>query len=147
MYSARTADNSVDVPSQNPYHAPAGTFHAIVREVRKAGFGRPMVRCTFGLQVPGASIEYRANLDLLENMHPGSDLWNLACKLVGRKAVQDCKGGKFDLNTLVGLPCVVETGHVYNDEGEHDFPFVFVRSVQEPYTLVTPNVPCNASIK
>jgi hypothetical protein len=147
MYTARTADNSIDVPLQNPYHAPVGTFHAIVREARKGGSGRPTVRFTFGLNVPGSSTEYRANLELVESMNSGSDLWHLLCKLVGRKAVQECKGGKFDLNTLVGLQCAVETGHIYNDEAEHDFPFVVVRDVQEAGSLVTSTGNCKASIK
>ena len=147
MNSVHTTDNSIEVPSTNPYHAPVGTFHATVREVRKSGCGRPMVRFTFGLHVPSSSIEFRAKLDLHENMNSGSDLWHLICKLVGRKTVQDCKGGKFDLNTLVGLQCVVETGHIYNDEDEHDFPLVVVRDVQETGTLVTTTGNCKASIK
>jgi len=144
---AATAENSIDVPPKSPYHAPAGTFHATVREVIRLSFGRPTVKFTFDLQVPRFSTLFRANLELAENMNSGSPLSQVLRTLVGIRAVEKCEGGKFDLNTLIGLPCVVETGHIYNDEGEHDFPFVVVRSVQPPYTLVCEPGNCKASIK
>lgn len=144
---AATAENSIEVPPKNPYHAPAGTFHATVREVIKLGFGRAMVRFTFDLQAPHSSTPFRANLELAENMNSGSPLWQVLYTLVGSRAVKKCEGGKFDLNTLIGQPCVIETGHIYNDESEHEFPFVVVRSVQEPNTLICESGNCKASIK
>jgi len=147
MNPAPTADNTIDVPPKSLFHAPQGTFHATVREVRRGGWGRAMVKFTFELNVPRSSTPYRANLELAENMNSGSDLWHVLCKLAGRKAVEKCEGGKFDLDTLIGLPCVVVTEHIYNEEANHEFPFVVVRSVQEPCTLVCESSNCKASIK
>jgi hypothetical protein len=90
----------------------------------------------FNVNVPGSNVQYLAKLDLPENLNEGSDLWNVLCRLITRKRLQDCSGSQFDLNTLIGLPCDLEIGHITDKAEDYEFPLVVVLDIQPAGTLV-----------
>ena len=139
-----TPDNTIEVPKQTSFHTPIGKYNAAIRSVskkiRQGGTSSiPFIRLVFNVHVTGANLDYLAKLDLPENMNEGSELWNVIYRLLGRKALQDCSGGTFDLNTLVGLPCDVEVDHVRGKQERYDFPFVIVTDLREAGALVKKN--------
>ena len=135
--------NTIEVPKQTTFHTPAGQYNATIRSVskkiRQTGTSSiPFVRFVFTVHVPNANVDYLAKLDLPENMSEGSDLWNVLCRLVGRKALQDCSGAKYDLDSLVGLSCDIEVDHVRGKQERYDFPLVLVTNLQTGGSLVKP---------
>jgi len=143
--STPAQDNTIPVPKQTTFHTPAGPFNASIRSVSKkfrlgGDSSIPFLRFVFTVHVPNAKLDYLAKLDVPANMNEGSELWNLLLRLVGRKALQDCSGGKLDLNALVGLSCDIEVEHVPGKEDRYDFPLVIVTDVREPGSLVKPLV-------
>ena len=133
--------NIIAVPRQTTFHTPAGQYSATIRSVskkiRQTGTSSlPFVRFVFTVHITNANIDYLAKLDVPENMSEGSDLWNVLCRLLGRKALQDCSGAKFDLNTLAGLSCDIEVDHVRGKQERYDFPLVMVTDLREAGGLV-----------
>lgn len=130
----------VDVPRQTSWHVPRGSYPSLIRSVslanRLGGYSNtPIVRIVFNPQVPGSQLEYLAKLELKLDLHEGSELWNLLRRLIGRQALQDCSGQKFNLETLVGMACDIEIDHNYDKAETFDFPLVIVTDVQEAGTL------------
>ena len=140
------AGNTIEVPLQTSFHTPEGRFPASIRSTKKGSqswsSNQPMIRFIFNVNVPGSNIQYLAKLDLPENMNEGSDLWNVLCRLVGRKVLQECSGKTFDLNKLVGTPCDIETQHNHEYREDHDFPLVIVTDLQETGTWEAANAKC-----
>jgi hypothetical protein len=137
------ASNTIEVPQQTSFHTPAGQFSATIRSIKRTrrswSSQHPIIRFIFNVNVPGSNVQYLAKLDLQENLQEGSDLWNVLCRLVGRKALRDCSGGQFDLNKLVGLSCDIETQHSYDNKEDHEFPLVLVTDLTEAGGLVCVN--------
>jgi hypothetical protein len=134
-------DNTIEVPKQTSFHTPTGQYSATIRsaskKVKQASDSTiPFVRIVFNVQVPSASLDYLAKLDVPANMNEGSDLWNIICRLLGRQALQECSGSTFDLNRLVGLSCDIEVDHVRGQQERYDFPFVIVTDLRKAGTLV-----------
>ena len=137
--------NTIEVPRQTSFHTPHGTHSAVIRSVttrsrQTISSSFPIVRIVFSVHVPGALVDYLAKLDLKADMNEGSDLWNVICRLVGRKRLQECSGKEFDLDSLVGIPCDIEVEHVWGKTEQHDFPFVVVSDLREAGALVKPQV-------
>jgi hypothetical protein len=133
----------VDVPRQSSWHVPKGQYQAHIRSVNLAhrlavDFTTRLVKIVFNVNVPNSQLDYLAKIELRLDLNEGSELWNLLCRLIGRKALQDCSGSKFNLEQLVGLECDVEINHNCDRQEEHDFPLVIVTDVQEPGRLVRP---------
>jgi len=130
----------VDVPLQTSFHVPSGTYRAVVSHIstrsRYASSSQPMIKILFGVDVPDTNINYLAKVELKLDMSEGSDLWNVLCRLIGRKALLDASGGTFNLNTLIGEPCDVEIEHIMDDAADHEFPLVVVANIQAAGTLV-----------
>ena len=135
------ADNTIEVPRQTSFHTPTGNYNANIRSICRqmkhgADSSTPSVRIVFSVHVPNCNIDYLAKLDVPENMHEGSPLWNIICRLLGRQVLQECSGGQFDLNRLVGCSCDIEIDHVHTHADRYDFPFVIVTDLREPSRLV-----------
>ena len=135
--------NTIEVPRQTSFHTPHGTHSAVIRSVTKRSrqsisSSFPIVRFVFSVHVPGALVDYLAKLDLKADMNEGSDLWNVICRLVGRKHLQECSGKEFDLDSLVGILCDIEVEHIWGKAEQHDFPFVVVTNVRPAGSLVKP---------
>ena len=131
----------VEVPRQSSWHVTKGSYTSSIRSVNLANrFGGysniPIVRIVFSPQIPGSNIDYLAKVELKLDLNDGSELWNLICRLLGRKALQDCSGAKFNLETLVGQACDIEIDHNYNKAENYDYPLVIVSEVQEAGRLV-----------
>src|ERR1019366_1935848 len=112
----------VDVPRQTSWHVPRGSYSSLIRSVSVANrFGgysnTPIVRIVFNPQVPGSPLDYLAKIELKLDLNEGSELWNLLRRLVGRQALQDCSGAKFNLEQLVGMACDVEIDHNFDKAG------------------------------
>jgi len=141
--AAYKASNTIEVPRQTSFHTPEGRYSATIRSVKRTrqswSSQHPIIRIILNVNVLGSNIKYLAKLDLQENLNEGSDLWNVLCRLVGRKALRDCSGGKFDLDTLVGLACDIETQHSYDYKDDHEFPLVLVTDLTEAGGLVCVN--------
>ena len=134
------SDNTIEVPRQTSFYTPTGDYHATVRSIsrkmRQSASSSNLVRLVFNVHVPNSNIDYLAKLDVPENMHEGSDLWNIICRLLSRQELVDASGGTFDLNRLVGLPCEIHLEHVHADDNQYDFPLVIVTEVREKGRLV-----------
>lgn len=131
-----TPSNLVDVPLQTSFHVPAGQYRATIqsssRKTRQSGSSTVHFRrILFHVAVPNARFQYLAKLDLKEDLNQGSDLWNVISRLLGKKALQDCSGGTFDMNTLNGVTCDIQIDHVTDNADEYDFPLVLVTEVKE----------------
>ena len=139
----------VDVPRQTSWQVPRGRHQATIRSVQPAhrlavDFTTRLVKIIFSVHVPNSQLDYLARIELRLDLREGSELWNLLCRLIGRKALQDCSGGKFNLEQLVGLECDVEIDHNCDRQEEHDFPLVIVADVTESGRLVRPSAPNKA---
>jgi hypothetical protein len=126
----------VEVPRQTSWHVPIGSYHSHIRSIkvlpRFSGSSRfNIARITFTVRVPGANIDYLAKVDLKLDLSEGSDLWNLICNLINRKALQDSSGSTFDLERLVGLPCNISIDHNTDKAEAYEFPLVLVTGVRE----------------
>lgn len=135
--------NTIGVPRQTSFHTPEGSHSAVIRSVskrsRQAGSSSiPIVRFLFTVNVPGALVDYLAKLDLKQDLNEGSVLWNVVCRLIGRKRLQECSGMEFDLDSLVGMQCDIQIEHIRGRADEHDFPFVVVSDLREAGSLVKP---------
>ena len=135
--------NTIEVPRQTSFHTPEGVHSAVIRSVSKrfrqaGGSSVPVVRFLFSVNAPGALVDYLAKLDLKQDLNEGSELWNVICRLVGRKRLQECSGKEFDLDSLVGMQCDIEINHIRGRADEHDFPFVVVSDLMEAGSLVKP---------
>jgi hypothetical protein len=135
----------VEVPRQSSWHVPKGSYLASIRSVNLAhrltvDFSSKIVRIIFNVHVPNSNVDYLAKIELRLDMNEGSELWNLLCRLIGRKALQGCSGGKFNLEELVGMSCDVEIDHKCDKQGEHEFPLVIVTDIQEAGRLVKPEM-------
>ena len=133
----------IDVPRQTSWHVPRGSYTASIRSVnlksRLAGEGNvKTTRIVFNVDVPGSQLDYLAKVDLKLDLNEGSELWNLICRLLSRKALQDSSGGHFNLESLVGLHCDLEIDHNYDKAEDYAFPLVIVTDVQEAGRLVKP---------
>lgn len=131
----------VEVPRQSSWHVPKGPHLATIRSVNLAhrlavDFSSKVARIIFNVHVPNSNVDYLAKVELRLDMNEGSELWNLLCRLVGRKALQDCSGSKFNLEQLAGLACDIKIDHNSEKQGEHEFPLVIVTDVQEAGRLV-----------
>ena len=131
----------IDVPRQSSWHVPRGSYSSTIRSVNLAhrlavDYTTRIARIIFNVHVPGSNIDYLAKIELRLDLNEGSELWNLICRLVGRKALQDCSGGKFNLEQLVGLACDIEIDHNCDNQGEHEYPLVIVTDIQETGRLV-----------
>lgn len=139
---ATQAYNTIEVPVQTSFHAPEGCFAATIRSVRKTKqsmySSKSIIRIIFELKVPDARIQYLAKLDLPANMNEGSDICNVICNLCGRRALLECSGSSFDLDSLVGLSCDVMTHHITDYRKHHEHPFVIVTDLCKPGELVHP---------
>jgi len=126
----------VEVPRQSSWHVPKGSYPSTIRSVNLANrFGgystTQIVRIIFNPRVPNSNLEYLAKTELKLDLNEGSELWNLICRLIGRKVLQDCSGGNFNLQSLVGLECDIEIDHNCDKAEDYDFPLVIVADVQE----------------
>ena len=135
----------VEVPRQSSWHVPKGSYSASIRSFNLAhrlavDFSSRIVRIIFNVHVPNSNVDYLAKVELRLDLNEGSELWNLLCRLIGRKALQGCSGGKFDLEKLVGMGCDIEIDHKCDKQGEHEFPLVIVTDVQEAGRLVKPEM-------
>lgn len=131
----------VDVPRQSSWHVPTGSYHATIRSVLPShrlavDFTTRLVKVIFNVQVPQSQLDYLAKLELRLDMREGSELWNLLCRLIGRRAIQDCSGSKFNLEQLEGLECDIEIDHNFDRAEDHSFPLVIVSDVAEFGRLV-----------
>lgn len=131
----------VEVPRQTSWHTPQGSYSGSIRSVKVIPrFGGDsscrIVRITFNLNVPLARLDYLAKVDLKLDLTEGSDLWNLICNLINRKALQDSSGSTFDLQKLVGLACDVVIEHNTGQAQDYAFPLVLVTDVRELGRLV-----------
>ena len=134
----------LDVPRQSSWHVPRGSYHAHIRSVQPShrlavDFTTRLAKIIFNVHVPNTQLDYLAKIELRLDLREGSELWNLLCRLIGRKALQDCSEGKFNLEQLVGLECDVEIDHNCDRAEEHGFPLVIVTDVQEAGRLVRPS--------
>lgn len=131
----------VEVPRQSSWHVPKGSYSSTIRSVNLANrFGgystTQIVRIVFNPRVPNSNLDYLAKVELKLDLNEGSELWNLICRLIGRKALQDCSGSNFDLEQLVGVGCDIEIDHNTDKAEDYDFPLVIVTDVQEAGRLV-----------
>lgn len=95
-----------------------------------------MVKIVFNVHVPNSKVDYLAKIELKLDLNEGSELWNLLCRLISRKALQECSEGKFNLEQLIGLECDIEIDHNCDRAEEHGFPLVIVTDVQEAGGLI-----------
>ena len=133
----------IDVPRQTSWHVPRGPYSSTIRSINLAhrlavDFSSRIARIIFNVHVPNSNIDYLAKIELRLDLNEGGELWNLLCRLVGRKALQDSSGGKFNLEQLVGLACDIEIDHNCDNQGDHQFPLVIITDVQEAGRLVKP---------
>ena len=139
-----TPSNTIEVPRQTSFHIPQpGAYSANIRAVSKRtrqGSDSSFVRFLFGVHVPNANVDYLAKLDLATNLTEGSDLWLVVCCLVGRKRLQECSDGEFNLDSLVGVSCDIEIEHIHDSLGRYEFPLVVVTNLKEAGSLVRPVV-------
>lgn len=143
ILSNTTSSLIIDVPRQTSWHVPRGSYQGSIRAINLAsrfGGNTRTVRVTFNVNVPGSNIDYLAKVDLRLDLNEGSDLWNLVCRLMGHRALQESSGQQFNLEALVGLPCDLEIDHNYDRAEEYAFPLVIVTDVQEPGRMVKPAV-------
>ena len=131
----------VDVPRQSSWHVPSGSYHATIRSVLPShrlavDFTTRLVKIIFNVHVPNSPLDYLAKVEFRLDMREGSELWNLLCRLIGRRAIQDCSGSKFNLEQLVGLECDVEIEHNFDRAEDHSFPLVVVTNITEFGRLV-----------
>ena len=132
---------AVDVPRQSSWHVPISSYTGSIQSVKLRNHfagpnSIPLVRITFKLVSPGSNLDYLAKVDLKLDLTENSDLWNVICRLLGRKALQDCLGGTFDLQQLVGMQCDVAIDHVLTRAEQYAFPYVIVTNVQAAGALV-----------
>lgn len=133
--------NTIQVPRQTSFRVPrpgsySSNIRAVTRKLKHSGDSSTrFIRFLLNVIVPGSNIDYLAKLDLKEDLHEGSELWNVLCRLIGRARLQELSGSSLDLDSLVGLPCDIEVDYVYGI-GEHDFPLVMVTNIQPAGTLV-----------
>jgi hypothetical protein len=136
--------NTIEVPRQTSFHIPRpGAYSSTIKSVSKKirlTDSVPFIRILFNVQVPGANLDYLAKLDLKQDMNEGSDLWNVVCRLVGRKALQECSESEFDLNSLVNLSCDIEVDHVVDKDARYECPLVVVTNLKEAGTLVKADI-------
>ena len=131
----------VDVPRQTSFHIPVGLYLALIRSVslrsRQSGKASiPYLHLLFTVLVPNANVDYLAKIDFKLDLNEGSDLWNVLCRLIGRKLLQDSSGKQFDLESLVGTACDLEIGHITDKAEDYEFPLVVVLDIQAAGTLV-----------
>ena len=136
---------TVDVPRQTSFYVPADSYSAAIRSVsirsrQNSRASIPFVHLLFTVNVPGADVEYLAKIDFKLDLNEGSDLWNILCRLIGQKRLQDCSGKQFDLQSLVGLACDLEIGHVHDDAEDYPYPLVVILDIQPAGRLVKPEV-------
>jgi hypothetical protein len=137
----------VEVPRQTSWHVPIGSYHSHIRSIKviprfSGSSSFNIARITFTVQIPGANIDYLAKVDLRLDLSEGSDLWNLICTLINRKALQDASGETFDLERLVGLPCDIAIDHNTDKAEDYDFPLVLVTGVREEGGLIKTETKC-----
>lgn len=135
----------VDVPRQTSWHVPRGQYFASIQSVNVLNrlakvTSVKIVRLVFKVHVPKAALDYLAKIELKLDLNEGSELWNLLCRLLGRKAMQDRSGQTINLESLAGLVCDVEIDHNSDQIENYSFPLVFVADVQEAGRLVKPSV-------
>jgi hypothetical protein len=58
------------------------------------------------------------------------------CRLLGRKALEDCSGRQFNLRSLKDIECGIEIEHIFDDSDDYEFPLVIVCDIQRAGTLV-----------
>jgi hypothetical protein len=132
----------IDVPRQTSFRIPnPGQYTSLIRSItlkhrQSTTHSIPFVRIGLAVQVPGAEVDYMAKIDLKLDLSEGSDLWNVICRLKGRKALQDASGKQFDLDTLIGTLCDIEVEHIWDKADDYDFPLVVVTNLQLAGTLV-----------
>lgn len=126
----------VDVPRQTSWHVPKGQHPSHIRTVSLvnrlgSSASNKNVRIVFSVQVPNTNLDYLAKIETKLDLNEGSELWNLICRLVGRRALQESSEGKLNLEQLVGLACEIEIDHNCDKAEEHGFPLVIVTDVKE----------------
>jgi len=129
------------VPRQSSWHVPRGSYNAHIHSVNLAhrlavDFTTRLVKIIFKVHVPNSQLDYLAKIEVRLDLTEGSELWNLLHILIGRKALQDCSGQRFNLEQLVGKECDVEIDHNCDKQEEHEFPLVIVADVKEAGRLV-----------
>ena len=133
----------IEVPRQTSWHAPQGSYSATIRSVKVIPrFGFNLSRIIFNVHVPGSNLDYLSKVDLRLDLTEGSDLWNLICTLINRKALQDSSGATFDLERLVGLECDISISHNTDHAEDYAFPLVLVTDVAGRGDLVEDDEPC-----
>jgi hypothetical protein len=118
---------TVNVPKLTSFHVPQGPHSATIKSASKKRreSGRssiPIVRLVFAVHIPDPKFNYLAKVDFEEDLNEGGALWNVLCRLLGRKALEDCSGSQFNLRTLKDLECDVEIEHIYDDSDDYEFP-------------------------
>jgi hypothetical protein len=133
---------TVDVPRQVSFRIEPGRYRAAIsglrpKERQNNRSSTPFVRILLSVTVPNnTKFDYIAKYDLKKDMNEGSDLWNVLCRLIGRKRLEDCSGSSFDLNSLIGTECDIEIGHVCDHSDNYDYPLVVVTDIQASGRLV-----------
>ena len=132
---------TVNVPKLASFHVPRGPHTSTIKSVTRrrketARSSISIVRFVFSPHIADPKFNYLAKIDFKEDMSEGSDLWNVLCRLVGRKALEDCSGGQFNLRSLEGIECDIEIEHVYDGDCEYEFPLVKICDIQRAGMLV-----------
>jgi hypothetical protein len=141
------------MPKEHNYRIEEGKYHAhihkIVRTPRQTGNGcMDNLRFLFELNVPGK--EKFLNLAKAEfplNLEHGSDLRNMLSHLLGKEALAALSGQEIDFEKMVGMEADVEVEHIITSKRDnYDYPFVQVRDIQPPGTLVKPEIKKEAEL-
>lgn len=131
------------MPKDHNYGIEAGTYRAriykIIRTPRQTGNGcMDNLRLMFEMMVQGK--EKFLNLAKAEfplNLEHGSDLLNVITRLLGKEVMAALSGQEIDFEKMVGMEVDVEIEHIITSKSDQcDYPFVQVRDIQKPDTLV-----------
>lgn len=134
----------IKVQKRPTYHVPAGRYAGRcvdVVETTKPTVEGPVqqIRFRFNLNIasinnaiPMAAVSF--DLDLERN----SKLMRFLEGWLGVATINELAGGEFDLASLTNRPVEVLLDHIHNDTHQH--PFVIVRAVYPPGTLVLSDV-------
>lgn len=125
----------LQIPKDESFLAPEGSFHAVCTEVRPAtkyieGKSEQQVRILFDLEVPGSDesgVQYRAGITY--SLDNPKELRAMLKNWFGKSV----RGKLLDLDTIRGKPATLQIVHLKKDQ--HEEAFRLVTKIEPPRQL------------
>ena len=133
----------LEIPRSTTFECPEGRFAAVLTEVKdkfqsSMGESQKQIRLVFEPKIPPVKHKtVLAGKNFLPSLAQGSELRTCLDTWMGEDFIPSQTGGRFELESLIGRECEIETVHIRDPK--HKNPFVCIAGIYPPSTQTSTN--------